>query len=348
MDKRLMAMKGFRFYAWLGSFSLLAASVGAPVLADEPVASPAAPTDVTSNERNIPLDQLSKYMDKNDGKSDAHTIAAHRSIALDELFKQIQAGKPKPVPTLAAAPPKEHTASVIAHQHHHLASKPAASGATKPTQAAGAKDNVEQPDQVAVYHGDGGNMMAVSASGLSDGGTAVVEASLDRPGQTPTYKSGDRMVIKLKARKDCNVLVFDFDNHGNLTKLYPNDYEQDGTLHAGQSVELGGEKSEYTLDIDGNGLERIFVYASPAADGPITVAMAPVPNTPFRAVNMSAENFDRLVNESKSFTEFDEVKQAGSNERSVHVTAKNGAAQQAAYTSSKANNKVELVFKITK
>jgi hypothetical protein len=316
---------------------------------DTGTASPAQPVSDSAQsapDRGVPLDQLFKSF-TTDQQGSAGT-GANRSVALDQLFKQIKTNAPKPIPTaVASAPPKAHTSSLIAHQHQ-TATKGQGNKVmiAKAPSTKGAGSAVSTQD--AVYHGTNGgeNMVAVSTGGSGDAGGPVVEASLDHPGQQPTYKAGDHMVISLKANHDCNVLVFDFDNQGNLTQLYPNAYEKDATMHAGQTVALGGDSSEYTLDIDGSGLERIFVYASPIAQGPITLAMAPVPNTPFRAVNMKAEEFDKMVAMSATFKEFDAQK---GDKRGVHVKGKDGAAQQVAFTApGQASNKVELVFKITK
>lgn len=335
-------MKGFRYYACLGSLCVVANCAALPVWADEDqTAAPASESGAAitaAHDRGRSVDDV---FSKAYGQSDN----SQGTVPLDELFKQIKAHTPKPTPTLGAAPPKAHTSSLIAHRHHHPAGKAQSAAVAKAQPAIEAKPGSSGADQLTVYHGTpGGNMVAVSTAGQTGDTTPVVEAKLDRPGRQPTYKAGDHMVINLKANRDCNVIVFDFDSHGNLTKLYPNDYEQDGTLHAGQSIQLGGENSKYTLDIDGSGMERIFVYASPISQGEITIAMNPVPNTPFRAVSMTAEEFDRLVKESKNFDEFDEQKPAS---RGVHVTPKEGATTQpAAYAAQKPLNKVELWFKI--
>jgi hypothetical protein len=88
-------------------------------------------------------------------------------------------------------------------------------------------------------------------------------------------------------------------------------------------------------------MERIFVYAYPTTDGPITVAMNPVANTPFRSVEISPDQYKRLVKNSKMYF---------GNDRSVKVTPKAGVAavQNTSAENERQPNKLELTFQIDK
>ncbi len=181
---------------------------------------------------------------------------------------------------------------------------------------------------------------------------AVITASLDRSGDQPKYKVGDKMTINVKANQDCNVVVFNYDSTGTLTQIFPNDFQQNGFVKSGEAVQIGGADSPFDYQIAGKGgPEKIFVYAYPTgSEGskpPITVAMAPVAGSPFRSTEMTVDQYRELVNSSKVFFS-----------RSVQVVARKSAStmssraqlvsesQPAAASSSP--NKIELTFSVDK
>jgi hypothetical protein len=214
---------------------------------------------------------------------------------------------------------------------------------SKPVKSTGSKATA-----LAVYkHANSGadNVAAVSHRIISNSATQVLEASLDKPGVIPRYRSGEHMVIKLHALQNCNVMVFDYDNKGTITQLYPNDYDKNGSLHSDETVEIGGEHSQYTLDVDGNGPEQIFVYAYPATEK-LEVAMAPVPNTPFRSTKLTREQYDRLIAQSREYSFGAPQSENTSEDRGIKITEKS-AAQNVSVTTHPAN-KLQLVFEIEK
>jgi hypothetical protein len=78
-------------------------------------------------------------------------------------------------------------------------------------------------------------------------------------------------------------------------------------VKAGQTIEVGGEgfKFDFTASNPTSkpSNEKIFVYAYPieSDNSPISVAMAPVPSSPFRAAEMTPEKYRELVNNSQAF-----------------------------------------------
>lgn len=188
-----------------------------------------------------------------------------------------------------------------------------------------------------------------------DGGS-VISARLDKAGGTPSYKVGDKMVVKVRANQDCNVVVFNYDSTGTLTQIFPNDYQQDGFVKSGDTVEIGGAESPFDYQISGKGgPEKVFVYAYPTGSdfgNPLTamgrsvshkVALAPIAGTPFRGADMSIEQYRNLVNQSQVFFS-----------RSVEVKPKSqqhGTAQLVSSSPAQTNaspNKVELTFNVEK
>jgi hypothetical protein len=265
-----------------------------------------------------------------------------RGIALDDLFAAFKK-KMEANTHIESVASKTPTTAPTAHLQpvHKAPSKVVASQTHKIKSATGASPNRVKPAVYTPSDDDGQTLLAVSSGGAEK---PVVVASLDKPGALPKYKAGDKMVVKLQAQQDCNVLVFDYDSKGKLTQLFPNDFEPNGTLKAGSQMELGGSDSKYTLDIGGKGIERIFVYAYPTSEGPITVAMSPVAHTPFRSVDITPDQYRRLVKESRTYFE------APGHDRSVTVMPK-GANQQVSTASApteKVSNKLELTFQIDK
>jgi hypothetical protein len=318
-------MKGLKIWALLGGFAI-AGSCCTMAFADESKSGAQAP----------------EY-------KEGVTAGADRGIALDELFaafkKNVLDDKPvvKTAPKVASKTPTTAPTARLTPTTKHVVSKKGPVTAKKAGSSPTATAHEQPADDVEPNSSnDSGVMLAVSST---SGNSPIISAKLDKPGALPKYKSGDRMMVKLTAKQDCNVLVFDYDSKGTLTQLYPNEFEPTGTMKAGTEIELGGSDSKYTLDVAGKGMERIFVYAYPTNDGPITVAMNPVPHTPFRSVELTPDQYRRLVRESKTFF----VADAGS-DRSVKVTPKaaSPSVANASVTSEKQPNKLELVFQIEK
>ncbi len=167
---------------------------------------------------------------------------------------------------------------------------------------------------------------------------SVVVANLDRTGSLPKYKVGEKLVVNIKATQDCNLVVFNYDSTGTLTQIFPNDYQQSGFVRSGDQVQIGGPESPFDYQVAGKGgQEKIFVYAYPTgSEAPLTVAMNPLPNTPFRSAEITPDQYRQMVNDSKVFFS-----------REVKILPKrvqNVSATQPPATA----NKVELTFMVEK
>ncbi|HEY9792001.1 MAG TPA: DUF4384 domain-containing protein [Candidatus Obscuribacterales bacterium] len=352
-------MKGTKLFALLGSLSLLAVCVPQITLAADAASKPAssagekfdegkastAPTRQLTTEQILQMESLGSKKPPVGSASSKRADDGNRGIRLDRLFEALKT--------------ESHGATPLSHStvvEHHKAQAAHANGkqpaiAHSPSPKAGGKS------EVAIYKHqvkETDNMVAVAHQVISNGSTAVISASLDRPGTVPKYRSGDHMVVNLKAWQDCNVLVFDYDNAGTITQLWPNSFEPNGALTAGQTIQVGGDNSQYTLDIDGKGVEQIFIYAYPSSEkmpGLLT-AMAPVQNTPFRSTKMTRAQYHHLLQESR---EYFQPAAGRTSDRAVTVTARPEARQAAvgeqaakASFSDAPANKVELTFQIEK
>jgi hypothetical protein len=348
LQPRTIKMKGLKLYALVGTFAVAAVSALPYAFAGE--AAPGA----TGN-ANLKFHELSK-------------TNTDRGVRLDELFECFKKEQPLTASTakstslarLTPDNPLAHT-SLKSNGNKKIAKTMTARSNAKPVTASShakpvkkvtpvPKKNIENPIEIeddsaivtAKYQQKASsNLVAVSNPAAND--NKVITAKLDKPGHLPKYKSGEQMVVKVTANQDCNIIVFDYDSNGTLTQLYPNAYEKSGTLRSGETIEIGGQQSQYTLDVSGKGTERIFVYAYPTTEGQITVAMNPVVNTPFRSAELSVDQYRRLVKESRPY--FTEAKP--SSERTVSIKAKPGS-QVAEASNQQQANKIELTFQVDK
>ncbi|MDP3507022.1 MAG: DUF4384 domain-containing protein [Candidatus Melainabacteria bacterium] len=174
----------------------------------------------------------------------------------------------------------------------------------------------------------------------------IIKAWLNKPGSLPKYRDGEKMEVNVTASQDCNLSIFDYDGKGKLTQIFPNEYQQSSSVRAGETVTIGGAKSEFeyqvsTLPGESKIKEHIFVFAYPTNEAPISIAMTRASDSPFRSADITMEQYRKLVNESKSYFS-----------REVKITPK-GQSQikQVANEISNAKsspNKVELSFQIEK
>jgi Domain of unknown function (DUF4384) len=173
----------------------------------------------------------------------------------------------------------------------------------------------------------------------------IIKAWLNKPGEDPKYRDGEKMEINVTAGQDCNIAIFDYDGKGKLTQLFPNEYQTSGSLKSGETITVGGANSSFEYQVStGPGerkvSERIFVFAYPtASETPISIAMNPVKDSPFRSADMTMEQYRRLVNESKVYF---------SREVKIVAKADSSVKQVAHNTTAAAPNKVELSFEIEK
>jgi hypothetical protein len=137
-------------------------------------------------------------------------------------------------------------------------------------------------------------------------GDQIVTAWLNKSGNKPHYSHGEKLQVNVAANKDCNLMIFNYDGE-QLTQLFPNEYQASPLVKAGQTVEVGGEgfKFDFTASNPTSkpSNEKIFVYAYPieSDNSPISVAMARIPSSPFRAAEMTPEKYRELVNNSQAF-----------------------------------------------
>ncbi len=180
-----------------------------------------------------------------------------------------------------------------------------------------------------------------------ESGDPIIKAWLNKPGSLPKYRDGEKMEVNVTASQDCNLSIFDYDGKGKLTQIFPNEFQQSSAVRAGETVTIGGEKSEFeyqvsTLPGESKIKEHIFVFAYPNNEAPISIAMSRATDSPFRSADITMEQYRKLVNESKAYFS-----------REVKITPKGQSqikqvANEISANAKSAPNKVELSFQIEK
>lgn len=168
----------------------------------------------------------------------------------------------------------------------------------------------------------------ITAASAQVPGDSIINVWLDKKGASPQYKHGDKMKINVSASQDCNVMIFDFDGRGKLTQLYPNEYQQKTLLRAGDTITFGGADSPFDYQVSlpkgsTHAQERIFVYAYPITEKPLSIALNTEDGTPFRSGEMSLAQYRKMVAESKVFFNNGAKISQTSSERDVKIVPKN-------------------------
>lgn len=88
-----------------------------------------------------------------------------------------------------------------------------------------------------------------------------VKASVDREDQT--YRIGERVVFRVTSSEDAYITLVDVGTSGEVTILFPNQYQQDNRVRAGETVEIPSPGAGFGIEVGGpTGLELIKVLAT--------------------------------------------------------------------------------------
>jgi hypothetical protein len=82
-------------------------------------------------------------------------------------------------------------------------------------------------------------------------------------GEASTYYYGEDVAIYFRASDDCYVVVYDIDPEGNVSLIYPADYDSDTFVRGGDVYRIPDTYDDYRLEISGpSGSEYIYAVAS--------------------------------------------------------------------------------------
>ncbi len=186
---------------------------------------------------------------------------------------------------------------------------------------------------------------AIQSSSSLTSSESIINVWLDKRGSAPQYKHGDKMKINVSASQDCNVMIFDYDGRGKLTQLYPNEYQQKTLLRAGDTITFGGADSPFDYQVSlpkgsSRAQERIFVYAYPVSEKPLSIALNSEDGSPFRSGEMTLAQYKKLVAESKVFFNTGAASGHTAGERDVKIVPKAGTSAPSLKLVSTEENKV--------
>lgn len=82
-------------------------------------------------------------------------------------------------------------------------------------------------------------------------------------GDGATYYFGEDVAVYFRTSTDCYVVVYDIDPAGNVSLLYPTEYDSDCFVHGGEVYRIPDPNDDYSLEITGpRGKEFIYAVAS--------------------------------------------------------------------------------------
>ena len=108
---------------------------------------------------------------------------------------------------------------------------------------------------------------------LSDEQTRAYNAGKPRPGSLSimtlldradaTYAVGETLRLAVKSNEDAYVTVFNIGASGKITQLFPNGYQTNNRIKAGETLEVPSKSSESRIKVTGPvGIELIKVVAT--------------------------------------------------------------------------------------
>jgi len=79
------------------------------------------------------------------------------------------------------------------------------------------------------------------------------------------YRTGDEIVFHVRTTKDCYLTLVDLQTSGGLYVLFPNSYQAESFVRAGETVAIGGRSSPFAIGVKGPpGVEGVKVIGSPS------------------------------------------------------------------------------------
>ena len=135
--------------------------------------------------------------------------------------------------------------------------------------------------QARVYH-----------AGQARPGTLSIVTLLDRA--DATYGVGETLRVAVKSNEDAYITVFNVGASGRITQLFPNAYQSDNRIRAGETLEVPSAASDSRIKVTGpvgNELIKVIATSKPLTVVPDTHFLSG--NGLFRTMTEGAEGLDR-------------------------------------------------------
>lgn len=90
-----------------------------------------------------------------------------------------------------------------------------------------------------------------------------VEVFLDKGGDTPLYRVGERIAISVRTERDAYVYLYSLQPDGSITQILPNRFDEDNFLSAGRTRTYPPNNAGYVFNVEPpTGLSRVVAVAS--------------------------------------------------------------------------------------
>jgi len=129
-------------------------------------------------------------------------------------------------------------------------------------------------------------------AGQARPGSLSITTLLDRA--DATYGLGETVRLAVKSNEDAYVTVFNVGASGKITQLFPNGYQADNRIHAGETLEIPSAASESRIKVTGPvGIELVKIIATSKPVTFVPDAHFQTTGGLFRTLAEGAEGLDR-------------------------------------------------------
>lgn len=90
-------------------------------------------------------------------------------------------------------------------------------------------------------------------------------------GNKSLFRPGDTLVLEVKADQDCNLTLISIEGSGLATVLFPNEFEPDNRIAAGNSVHIPAATAAYVLRTNKTGIESVLAICTAVARRPFGI-----------------------------------------------------------------------------
>ncbi len=80
---------------------------------------------------------------------------------------------------------------------------------------------------------------------------AIFQVDLWTNKKDSQFHVGDDLVVYLKTNKDSNVTLFDIGTSGKVHVIFPNEYQKDNSIKAGQILKIPADNANWTFKLQG-------------------------------------------------------------------------------------------------
>jgi len=111
-----------------------------------------------------------------------------------------------------------------------------------------------------------------------------------------SYRSGERVVISIRANQMCYLTLYDISVNGEITQIFPNGYTDANRLDAGKIYRIPAESDRFDFEISGEpGMERFLAVATKEDIALFKEQRQMSGNDPFPVLSHYEDDFERRL-----------------------------------------------------